>query len=108
MGLREWWQNRTWDYLGYTKLKRGEEACFVHFFAWRPNQKKRRFVFKATKGINDEWETRDFRKSEYYQINIVPWLEGGALWDPIKHPKAVRGTLIDKFSQGNAQNPAQP
>jgi hypothetical protein len=95
------WRYGKWRYIGYTELSNKKEpdktTSVVHFYIRDKNEKIR----KAEKVPYDPFWT----SWTWYNINIVPWLEGGDMWKPVCHPVAVKGTLINHLTQ---QPPSQP
>ena len=111
--LLRWWRGRKWVYLGQTKLnlvtynanikdEKGNpsvintEVEIIQFYAWQNSMKCRKFV------ISENDTMARFKKDVWYHEHIVPWLEGGDIWKPIKRPIAVQGNLVN-FYNGKSQ-----
>lgn len=101
----EWWRGRKWVYLGqtglnivYTNKTTNEEVdqkeCFVHFYAWQNNMKKRKYKYGGP-------DSSTFEKDPWFHKHMMPWLEGGDMWKPISKPIAVQGNLVNFYNGKN-------
>lgn len=97
----DWWRGRKWVYLGFseltaTKQQKTIDIGVVHFWMWQNNNKIRKFDFQST-----NYSLSSFKAWNWYQKSMIPWLEGGDIWEPISTPIAVQGNLVNFYNGKN-------
>ena len=91
-----WLRGKRWVYLGcntlfYSDYVEKGYAATVHFYIRNGDQSKRKVEIATV----FEYTRRNIVHSQWYQENVVPWLNGGNLWKPIRSPLGI-GAPKDK------------